>query len=403
MMVGMSLFGFIPFVFACVCAEIANAQSSGGSSNASMTTISLDGGAIYVKQPSHAAIGAAAISLRARRATTHTALVASGLLIGSADSSTAVQGTFGAELAWPKQPSLRLEFSGTATSFGVLSADQGGSRDGYVRPQFVRATYGVFGTFGAGTVNRNHVGQHALAWDAGAWRRYRNVTGVLSLRHSFTNDFLLMEASNIFLSRDAHHYSLQDIQGMISVRVSRFELLTSATWRDGVGATTGHGNAWFGSLTTDLTNRFALVVNGGKQLAEPLSGIPAARVLGASLRLNLLGGGSVRAIPQMSSATAPSKMSPFATRVNRHATGGATVTVRVDAPIGARVEFAGSFNDWASVAMPRVNDAFELTVELPRGSHRLAVRVNGGEWKAPEGLARVKDDLGGESGIVVVP
>ena len=381
---GMSLCGIIPFVFPAVLMQSAITQRASAQTGSSTSNISIEAGAITVQQPNRATLSAATISLSARRASTHSAILAAGLLFRTSDSSTAAQATLGAALALPKLPSLRLEFSGTATTFGALSSDRGSSRDGYVRPHYVRARFGVFGTLGAGTVRRDRVGHHALAWDAGAWTRRGMFTGVLSLRRSFTNDSLLMEASNIFLSRAARHYAVQDLQGTVTARRSRFELVASAAWRNGIGATTGHGGALLASLTTDLTSRFGLVMSGGKQLAEPLSGVPAAKVLGASVRMFLLGASSTRVPRQAASVTA--NVSPFATRIDRHATGGATVTVRVDAPVGASVEFAGSFNDWASLPMTRIGNAFELTVELPRGTHRLAVRVNGGEWKAPTGL-----------------
>jgi len=40
---------------------------------------------------------------------------------------------------------------------------------------------------------------------------------------------------------------------------------------------------------------------------------------------------------------------------------------------------------------------------LPAGAHRIAVRVNGGPWRAPRGLAPVNDDFGGKAGVVVIP
>jgi len=40
---------------------------------------------------------------------------------------------------------------------------------------------------------------------------------------------------------------------------------------------------------------------------------------------------------------------------------------------------------------------------LPPGSHRVAVRINGGAWRAPRGLVAVPDDFGGTVGVVVVP
>jgi len=397
----MSLFGFIPFVFVDVVAHTACAARAVAQTTAGAPDLAIEAGAIVVQQPNRPAITAGTVSLSARRTTTHSAAHASGLLIRTSDSSTAAQATLGAEVAWPKHPSLRLEISGTATSFGVLSTDHGSSRDGLVRPHYVRESFGVFGTLGAGTVRRNRAGQHALAWDAGAWTHRGTFTGVLSLRRSFTNDSLLMEASNFFLSRAAQHYAVQDVHGVVTARVSRFEFLASAALRTGVGATIGRGKALFASLTAGLTPRFGLVISGGRQLAEPLSGVPSANLFGASLRVGVLGGNSNPAVRPIANVVAIS--SPFTTRIERHSTGGATVTVRVDAPVGAVVELMGSFNNWTSLPMTRIGSAFELTIELPRGTHRLAVRVNGGEWKAPPGLARVKDEMGGESGIVVVP
>ena len=179
------------------------------------------------------------------------------------------------------------------------------------------------------------------------------------------------------------------------------EVEESTTQHENFSLTSDDGTALFASLTANLSSRLGLLINGGKQLAEPLSGVPSANVLGASLRVYVLGGSTIRAGRQVANVAASS--SPFTTRVDRHAAGGATLTVRVDAPVGAAVELTGTFNDWASLPMTRIGNAFELTIELPRGTHHLAVRVNGGERKAPAGLARTKDDLGGESGIVVVP
>jgi hypothetical protein len=33
----------------------------------------------------------------------------------------------------------------------------------------------------------------------------------------------------------------------------------------------------------------------------------------------------------------------------------------------------------------------------------VAVRVNGGAWRAPRGLAVVDDDFGGKAGLIVIP
>ncbi|MEP6831782.1 MAG: glycogen-binding domain-containing protein [Gemmatimonas sp.] len=388
----MGLFGFIPFAF-----ETTNAQGIGSTS-----VVTLDAGALSVAQPANSRESAAALSASVRRATAHTALSGSAIFIGSSDTSTATQATIGAEFALPGWASLRAEFSGTATIFGVFSSERGASRNGFVRPQIVRENFGGFATLGAGSVDRAAALRfHALSWDIGAWTRRGVLTGVVSAGRSFTNDFPLMEASNFFLSRPARHYAIQDAQANITALLGRFELQVTGISRTGLGATNGRAKALQGVMTTNLNQRFALTINGGKQLARPLSGAPTANIVGASLRLYLLGGDIGRGASREMAVNKNS--SPFATRILLHATGGATVTVRVSAASDAQVELSGSFSEWAVVAVPRVGNAFELSIELPRGTHRLAMRINGGEWKAPAGLARTKDDLGGESGIVVVP
>ncbi|MEO7998174.1 MAG: hypothetical protein ABI852_12055, partial [Gemmatimonadaceae bacterium] len=262
---GMGLLGLIPFLFGTAIAQ-------------STSSLTIDAGGLSIKQPMHASATAGAVTVSGRRATSFTALSGSVLLLQASDKSTAAQGTLGTELALPAWPSWRVELSGSATTFGALADDNGSSRDGFVRPQFVREHYGVFGTIGAGVTRRDTLRFHSLAWDVGAWAQRGRLTGMFAFRRSFTNDFPLLEASNIFLARDNRHYSVQDVEGIVTARVARVELQAVGAWRAGIGATVGHGGSLLGAATVHLNSRVALVVNGGKQLAELLSGVPAATV-----------------------------------------------------------------------------------------------------------------------------
>jgi hypothetical protein len=55
------------------------------------------------------------------------------------------------------------------------------------------------------------------------------------------------------------------------------------------------------------------------------------------------------------------------------------------------------------VPLTRTNEGWEAEIALPPGRHRVAVRINGGPWQAPRGTARVRDEYGGEAGLIVVP
>jgi hypothetical protein len=67
------------------------------------------------------------------------------------------------------------------------------------------------------------------------------------------------------------------------------------------------------------------------------------------------------------------------------------------------VELATSQNDWQPVRLAQRGELFVQQLTLPAGAHRIAVRVNGGPWRAPRGLAPVNDDFGGKAGVVVIP
>jgi hypothetical protein len=138
----------------------------------------------------------------------------------------------------------------------------------------------------------------------------------------------------------------------------------------------------------------ALSVTGGRQLADPLRALPDAKFASASIRVLFLRRDP--AVLQIDRYGAIALMKP-------DPDGGATLTIRVLANSAARVEAYGTFSGWQPVPMQWVLDAWELQVHLPPGPQRVAVRVNGSQWRAPANLTKVTDEFGGEAGMVVVP
>jgi hypothetical protein len=138
--------------------------------------------------------------------------------------------------------------------------------------------------------------------------------------------------------------------------------------------------------------QFTLVANTGKILADPLRGLPKAFYSSVGLRFS-------RAISRRDAA-APLDREAW---LDLPPVTGGILIVQVRAPENAVVEIADSHNNWTPALMERVGASFVARIPLPSGTHRVAVRVNKGEWRAPRGLARVIDDLGGATGLVVVP
>ena len=68
-----------------------------------------------------------------------------------------------------------------------------------------------------------------------------------------------------------------------------------------------------------------------------------------------------------------------------------------------QVELAGDFTDWRPILLdPWGAGAWRTVVTIPPGLHRLAVRVDGGEWHAPPGLRPITSEFGGEVAEIVV-
>ena len=61
------------------------------------------------------------------------------------------------------------------------------------------------------------------------------------------------------------------------------------------------------------------------------------------------------------------------------------------------------FTDWNPEVLARAGDVWTMQRVIPPGLHRIAVRIDGGEWIAPANLRQVTDDLGGVVGLITIP
>lgn len=84
--------------------------------------------------------------------------------------------------------------------------------------------------------------------------------------------------------------------------------------------------------------------------------------------------------------------------------GGALWILRAGVAEASRVDVAGDFSDWDPVPLVRQGSgAWTARLRLATGVHQIALRVDGGPWVAPAGLATVTDEFGGVAGVFVVP
>jgi hypothetical protein len=80
-----------------------------------------------------------------------------------------------------------------------------------------------------------------------------------------------------------------------------------------------------------------------------------------------------------------------------------TRLVRIHIPDARTVEIMGDFTNWEPRPTTRNGATFESTMRVTSGTHRLLLRIDGGEWRPPGNTPAVDDDFGGRVGLLVVP
>lgn len=170
------------------------------------------------------------------------------------------------------------------------------------------------------------------------------------------------------------------IDGLIGTRVS-----TSYGQR----TTWGHAQASWA-----LGEQFALVATGGSRASEPAIGRLGGNFFSFGVRL--------ASAPWIAHALHPgarSTASSFGVRAD-----GTTRIIYVHAPAARTIELMADFTDWQPVAMRHAaNDEWQVAMQIAPGSHRVNIRVDGGEWSAPPGASTVQDEFNGLVGLVVIP
>jgi hypothetical protein len=68
------------------------------------------------------------------------------------------------------------------------------------------------------------------------------------------------------------------------------------------------------------------------------------------------------------------------------------------------VEVAADFLGWRVTRLVRTSaEWWEVQVAVGPGTHRINLRLDGAAWVAPPGVPTVRDEFGGEVGVIVVP
>jgi hypothetical protein len=364
-----------------------------------LTEVRLDAGYASVRQFTYdptdpvASVDAALIALFVRKPTERWTFLGSGNVTYTRDSLAAAQGVAAFAFPWERSPNLRTDLGAAAASFSLNSTDRGGNGSGFVRQHYVRDQWGTWLGATAGATSRDEVFRRAYAGDAGAWARWRFLYGSASFSRAGSTDFALLFTSGATRSPFAKWYEIEDAQVVLEARNGPHLLSASWTTRRAVAGASLHSKALSARLSVQLTDRVAFLAGAGRQLFDPIRGLPEADILSASIRVTL--GPLIAPVFQRSPLAEAS--------VSRIAGGGGRLEVRVFASDTSTVEVAGDFSAWLPLEIVREGSFWVARVDLPSGKYHVGVRLGDGPWRAPRNVARVRDDFGGESGLVVIP
>jgi hypothetical protein len=277
--------------------------------------------------------------------------------------------------------------------FSLRTAGRGGNANVFARQHFVTDRGGAWLGGALARTARDGRGGTSAAGNAGVWGRLGFLYGSGSFARQESSDFALLVASGAQTDPSASRYIIDDVELVLEARGGPSSVGLSWVARRGVSGTDSRVIAVSASGILQLTDRVAFTATAGRQLADPLRGLPQAEVISAAVRVSV----GPKPLPVMHrSAIARATVEP-------RPGGGGDLVVRVFAADTMLIEVAGDFSEWQPLPLEREEGFWVARVRLPSGSYRVAVRVNLGLWRAPRNLARVRDDYGGEAGIVVIP
>ncbi len=294
----------------------------------------------------------------------------------------------------PATEYARWQLAGTLSAFGLSNDLPTVSTQLVAREYVGTSAQGAFIGAGGGGIARAQLWRPAYVGQAGVWWHVAeeqlvttlSVTRASTVREvqttSGTNQ-LTSPASYIDLSAGWQHE-----RGPITLAVGGG--LRAAT--SGAVASDGWGSA---SAAAWIAPRVALVGTIGRALEDIVRGVPRARYASLAFRVALQPHASV------GQATPLLARGPRLTIVGDGLDGPRQIEVRADS--ASAVEIRGDFTQWESVALRRVDDVWRAGWAIEPGPHRIAVRVDGGVWRAPVNLPRVDDGFGGVVGLITVP
>jgi hypothetical protein len=324
-----------------------------------------------------------------------TSLRSSALVAFAGSNRATAQALVLGSLLGSSQHAARWELAGALSSFGESNDLPTTSGEGIARLRFEGASRGFAIGAGGGAIARAgaanglyHVqGDAYLRTMTGQWVASLSDVSIPSM---LTKDIVVQGTSLIVNSIRGLSYG----DATLSWRQSRgaIELGATAGLRAGFHGVLSTGAWGAADAAFWFSQQSAIVVGIGRTLDDATRGVPRTTYGSLSLRLT--------ARPHFIRAPREETHGP---RLIVVALGGGRNRIEVRGVEATRLEVMGDFTEWQSVELEHDGGVWRLERAVTSGLHRIAIRIDGGEWTAPANLPSAKDDLGGVVGLITIP
>ena len=325
-------------------------------------------------------------------------LTSSALAASASDGRGTGQALIVGALHAPPSQRARWQLAGAASTYGLTNDLPTVSLQLMAREYIGGSARGVFAGAGGAGIVRNHLWRPAFVAQSGAWWRRAGdqLLATLSATSTVAEEHQNFPAYGDYVITSPAAYV--DFSSVWQREGRALTLTTVGGLRGGLRGVAGIDG--FASLSAEawVAPRVALVGALGRALGDVVRGVPPTRYATVALRVALQPRASLTSRPAAPRSRGPRLVVGQVSDSARRA-----IEVHVDS--ASSVEIMADFTSWEPVALVRVAgiDVWRLERAIEAGPHRIAVRIDGGEWSVPTNLPRVSNGFGGTVGLITIP
>ena len=362
----------------CSAPSPATAQTAG----------SLDAGLTRVGYSDVPGVTAYSLSPALQLFRRNASLVANGVFSEFQGGGWNLQGNAAGSVFIPSGSHFQVELGGALAGSTPDSGTGTAAFLGQGRFHLADARHGLWAGGGGGRTWDGVSWRTTALVEAAGWARIGDATVVASTSPTWIGDSL----------------RLLDTQATIRLVRGRVELGAYGGFRTWFEPADAGGAAWGGaSAAYWVTEHLAIVAAGGSYPADFGQGFPGGSYVALAIRVatrrppvpSRIESHEYQLLQPLARPLVPAFQITTASGLDR--------LIRVHAPAASSVEIMGDFSEWRPIPLVKgTGGDWTVVVTMPKGTHRMNLRVDGGDWGVPPGVTALNDDFGGVVGVLLI-